>query len=171
MHRELEEIIDDLRIILVSTPDLLTFLPPEKGVWLPNPINIEMWRPKPRTEKDHTLVIGYYNPPEGEEKIYSVEHIERAIKNLKRKGFNFETKPIYWKPHRDMPSYYSSIDVYVDRLGMGWYGLSACEALASGLPVITYIQEDLRHLLLGKEPFLTSSKENLEKNLELILTD
>jgi len=172
MYKELKNIIDDLKIILVSTPDLLTFLPPEKGVWLPSPINIEMWHPKPTIEKERALVIGYYNPPHLQsEWIYCTKHIETAIKNLKRKGFEIETNTVYGKPHSAMPSYYSSIDVFVDRLGIGWYGLNACEAMASGLPLITYIREDLRQLLPRKEPFLISPKEKLEENLEMILSD
>lgn len=170
MHRELKEIIDDLTIVLVSTPDLLTFLPSEKGVWLPNPINVEMWRPKPRIETQRAPVVGYYNPPY-DDKNYCIDLVEMGIKHLKTKGLNFEIKPVYWKRHHEMPSYYASIDAYVDRLGMGWYGLSACEAMASGVPVITYIREDLRHLLPSKEPFLISSKEKFEENLEMMLCD
>jgi len=171
MHQELKEIIDELKIILVATPDLLDFIPSEKRVWLPFPINLDMWRSKPRTEKEHTLVVGYYNPPHDEREVYGIKYTKRAIKNLKRKGLNLETKPIYWKPHSTMPAYYSSIDIYVDRLGMGWYGVGACEAMASGLPVITYIREDLRHFLPAKEPFLISTKEKIEETLEMILSD
>lgn len=54
---------------------------------------------------------------------------------------------------------------------MGWYGLSACEAMASGLPLIAYTRNDLRHLLPSKEPFLISSKENLQESLEMLLSN
>lgn len=168
MHQELKEIIDDLRIVFVSTPDLLIFLPSEKSVWLPNPVNIAMWRPKAITENKDKLVVGYYDPPY-DDPNYCVDHIEKVIKRLRRKGLDFGTKSVYWKPHSAMPSYYSSIDIYVDRLGMGWYGLSGCEAMASGIPVICYIREDLRQLLPSDEPLLISSKEKFEENLELIL--
>lgn len=171
MQKELKDIIDELKIILVATPDLLAFVPSEKSVWLPFPINLDMWHPKSRTDKEHVPVIGYYNPPHDEREVYGVKYVEKAIKNLQRKGFNFETKPIYWQPHRTMPDYYSSLDVYVDRLGMGWYGVGACEAMASELTVMSYIREDLRHLLPKKEPLLISSKMNFEENLEMILGD
>jgi len=173
MNQELHKIIDHLKIVLVSTPDLLDFFPSEKGVWLPNPINVEMWYRKPRVRITEKLVVGYYNPPwhAYSERIYCAERIKSAIGNLKRKGVNVEGKPVYGKLHMEMPSYYSSIDVFVDKLGVGWYSLSCCEAMASGLPVITYVREDLRRFLKGIEPFLISSKENLEENLEKVLSD
>jgi len=170
-HLKLKDLIEELKIILVATPDLLAFIPSEKRVWLPFPINLDMWRPKPVTEKEHAPVVGYYNPPHDEREVYGIRYTQRAVKNLKRKGFNFETKPIYWRPHHTMPDYYSSIDIYVDRLGMSWYGVGACEAMASGLPVMTYIREDLRHLIPSKEPFLISTKEDFEENLEILLGD
>jgi len=174
MHLELRKIIDDLKIVLVSTPDLLEYLPKEKATWLPNPINVQLWNCKRTARLGTRFSAGYHRPSGNDirtEKIYTSQHIEKTIRSLEKRGFDIEAKPFHGIPHPEMPRCYSAVDLFIDKLGIGWYSLSACEAMASGLPVITYIRKDLRRLLPYKEPFLISSEENLKENLEKLLAD
>jgi glycosyltransferase involved in cell wall biosynthesis len=43
-----------------------------------------------------------------------------------------------------MPSLYKSCDAGVDQLLYGWYGNVSLELMASGVPVVCYIDEELR---------------------------
>jgi hypothetical protein len=46
-------------------------------------------------------------------------------------------------PHSEIPNYYGSLDLWVDRVGVGFYGYGPVEAAACGVPVIADISTEL----------------------------
>jgi len=116
----------------VSTPDLLAYAPDAE--WLPNPIDCERFTPA-ESKPPSPLRIGYYDPPGGGVYV-PTEMIRRAIAELQKSGWKVEAAPATNLPRNRMPEYYRSLTVWVDKLDGGFYGIMACEAAASGLPVI-----------------------------------
>jgi glycosyltransferase involved in cell wall biosynthesis len=148
----------------VSTPDLLAYDP--ESEWLPNPVDLEVFRPTERPP-DPVHRVGYYQPPGGSEYVPARE-IEQAVAKLRRSRFRVETFPASGLRHDEMPRYYHSLRVWVDRIGVGSYSLMACEAAASGIPVIACTSKIREHL--DKNPFYEATG-NLTGDLRYLLQE
>jgi hypothetical protein len=148
---------------LVSTPDLLERVP--QAEWLPNPIDLELFSPRETKHPDVVRRVGYY-APNWSGTYVPVNEIERAISTLQKDGLHVEAAPVGALAYDQMPDYYRSLAILVDKLEGGFYGLMGCEAAASGIAVIANtskvrsqlieepfyeftgsLTEDLRHLL------------------------
>jgi len=130
--RKGKQILVEFSHTFVSTPDLLEYSPGSE--WLPNPVDLEMFdHPERGPAEVHR--VGYYDPPP-ESGYVPTREIEAAVTHLQKEGFAVEAAPARRLWHNQMPSYYDSITIWVDKLEAGAYSLMACEAAASGLPVI-----------------------------------
>jgi glycosyltransferase involved in cell wall biosynthesis len=70
-----------------------------------------------------------------------------------------------------MENYYASIDIWVDRIGLGFYGFSAIEAAAMGIPVITQISEDAS-TYVPDCPFINAmSKQHVQRQILRLVED
>jgi glycosyltransferase involved in cell wall biosynthesis len=116
----------------VSTPDLLVYAPDAE--WLPNPIDCETFTPL-KSGAPATIRVGYYDPP-GAGVYVPTEMITRAIAEVRKAGWKVEAAPAINVPRAQMLEYYRSLTIWIDKLDGGFYGIMACEAAASGLPVI-----------------------------------
>jgi len=116
----------------VSTPDLLAYAPDAE--WLPNPIDCETFTPADG-ESHATLRVGYYDPPGGGPYV-PTEMIAHAIAEVRKAGWEVEAAPATNIPQVKMPEYYRSLTLWIDKLDAGVYATMACEAAASGVPVI-----------------------------------
>ena len=148
----------------VSTPDLLAYAP--RGVWLPNPIDCELFTPL-ESESPPNIRIGYYDPPGGGVYV-PTKMIAQAIAELQKSGVKVEGAPSTDLPRADMPEYYRSLTVWVDKLEGGFYGIMACEAAACGLPVIASTTK-ISHFLDQRVFYEFSG--NLVEDLRYLLQD
>ena len=146
----------------VSTPDLLEYSP--ESEWLPNPVDLEAF---PHSEREPTRFhrVGYYDPPP-ESGYVPTRDIEAAVADLRNDGFAVETVPARGLLHNEMPRYYSSVTVWIDKLQAGAYSLMACEAAATGIPVIASTSRMRRYL--NEHPFYEFSGD-LRKDLRYLL--
>jgi glycosyltransferase involved in cell wall biosynthesis len=147
----------------VSTPDLLAYAP--ESEWLPNPVDLEVFHPTERPP-DPVHRVGYYQSPGGSEYVPARE-IEQAVAKL-RSRFRVETLSASGLRHDEMPRYYHSLTVWVDKLNGGFYGLMACEAAVSGVPVIASTSRIRGHL--NREVFYEFTG-NLADDLQYLLED
>ena len=148
--------------ILVSTPDILGIAKRyrEDAEYLPNPINAELFYPKPtvqKGEKKRVLIASDSN--------WSVKGTDLAIKalsNIKAEvdvsiiqhGKDFEKttalatslgltlKILPKAPHEKLNEYYWDADVVIDRFALGSLGVASLEAIACGRPVLTYVSSE-----------------------------
>jgi hypothetical protein len=121
------------RQILVSTPDLLKILP--NATWLPNPINMEHFRP---------LQEHYGNKALYFRKWY--ENVEDELDTIcKKLGYVLRIKKKRDIPYGEMPNFLNEFDIYVDQF-VGDPSKTALEAMACGLAVIGY-PHDLKETL------------------------
>lgn len=151
--------------VLVSTPDLLDYVP--QAEWLPNPVDLEIFSPRRTEHSDKAYRVGYYSPRWSETYV-PVKEIERAISRLQGEGLPVEAAPAQTLRYDQMPDYYHSLTILVDKLEGGFYGLMACEAAASGIPVIACTSKIKSYL--REEPFYEFTG-NLAEDLRYLLED
>jgi glycosyltransferase involved in cell wall biosynthesis len=144
--------------ILVSTPDVLDIAKRyrEEAEYLPNPIDAELFYPKPtvqKGEKKRVLIASDSN--------WSVKGTDIAIKALSKirdevdvsivqHGKDFDKtaalasslglslKVLPKAPHEKLNEYYWNADVVIDRFALGSLGLTSLEAIACGRPALVY---------------------------------
>jgi glycosyltransferase involved in cell wall biosynthesis len=150
--------------ILVSTPDILGTAKRyrEDAEYLPNPVNAELFYPKPAVQKGkkkRVLIASDSN--------WSVKGTDIAIKALSKikeevdvsiiqhgKDFDKTTalasslglslKILPKALHEKLNEYYWDADVVIDRFRLGSLGVVSLEAIACGRPVVTYVSSEFQ---------------------------
>jgi glycosyltransferase involved in cell wall biosynthesis len=150
--------------ILVSTPDILGIAKRyrEDAEYLPNPVNAELFYPKPAVQKGkkkRVLIASDSN--------WSVKGTDTAIKALSKikeevdvsiiqhgKDFDKTTalasslglslKILPKALHEKLNEYYWDADVVIDRFRLGSLGVVSLEAIACGRPVVTYVSSEFQ---------------------------
>lgn len=138
----------------VSVPTILRKIP--DATWIPLPVETEVYAPSFRYKRgEGPIRVGYCNQSIDPTKTPYIprREIEVAIDKTNRKATACPLTGII--PHEEMPQYYANIDIWVDRVGLGFYGFAAVEAAACGIPVITHIDEDIRRKHVRNCPFIT----------------
>jgi len=136
--------------IYVSTPDLLSYVYSSKKdeVWenlpryIPNPILINDNNKQKSNEKAEWEIDIAHAPSNFKSK--GTDTIKKAVNEL-RKNPNLRIN--FWLmngfPHSDVIKTFQRADIIIDQLKIGWYGMTAIEAMSLGKPVMCYIQPDL----------------------------
>jgi glycosyltransferase involved in cell wall biosynthesis len=150
--------------VLVSTPDVLDLAKRfrEDAEYLPNPIDTELFYPKPVVQhegKKRVLIASDCN--------YDVKGTDIAIKALSKiedkvevsiikNGLDFSRtvalasslglslNVLSKVTHQKLNEYYWSADVVIDRFKLGSLGVVSLEAIACGRPIVTYVSSEFR---------------------------
>ncbi len=117
--------------VIVSTPDLLENAP-KKAIYLPNPIDIELFKPDNK-KKHKNFAIYVYAHYKGEKLDWPKKIAKR--RNLKLYIHDRKTKPIH---HREFPKLLNLFEYLIDRNYIPSLSKTALEALACGLKVIRW---------------------------------
>ena len=170
----LSALVDFADVSLVSLPGALQDVP--DGVWIPLPARTAMFHPRLR-EEHQGVRIGYSAQTLDASKVPLVP-VAEVVSAVRSAGAEALLAPLEGvRDQATMPSYYAGIDVWVDRIGCGFYGFAAVEAAAMGIPVITQIGEYERGFVPGC-PFVSVQRRDVgaavvdlirdrEKRLEL----
>ena len=120
-------------------PDLLNILPPGTQ-HLPyasfDPLQVSTSPPDPASAKP--LVFAHAPSHRGAK---GTAYVLAAVEALKNEGLNFEFELIEGVSREAAIKRYSTCDVVIDQLLVGWYGGLGAEAMALGKPVVAYIRE------------------------------
>lgn len=103
--------------------------------------------------------------------IKGTKYIEKAIKNLKKKGLKFKYKRVEKKPNHIAHQIYKSADIIVDQLLVGSFGTLAIEGMTYGKPVISYLLDDIRIKHCPDCPIYSANIDNIENRLETLIKD
>ncbi|MBS7612574.1 hypothetical protein KEJ27_10330 [Candidatus Bathyarchaeota archaeon] len=111
--------------VLVSTPDLLEVLP--DAIWLPNPIDMERFRQLKRHEGNKVLYFPSW-----------YENLELRLRRIcERLSYELTVQP-RTIPYENMHLFLNDFDIFIDRWSIKSYSKTALEAMACGLPVVSY---------------------------------
>ena len=152
--------------IFVSTPDLLEIVPEAKLV--PQTIDLSQWdyQLEPLGESPELIRIAY---PASINK--GTEIIERAVEDLKSRGYSVELVFIKDIPYREVAELYKACQIGIDNLlPLGWHGAISIELMALGRPVVCYISPELASQR-NDLPIVSATPRDLTKKLEILIRD
>ncbi len=150
-------------------PDLLHNLP-ENSIYLPIPFDdTPVFRNREKYNKDKFL-IGH---APSDRKTKGTKYIEQACSNLLDRGYSVELRIFESLDNQNLKNELLKIDLFIDQIIAGWYGVAALESISVGCPTIVYIRnKDLKFIpdrMREELPFISANKDNLEFILEKIL--
>jgi glycosyl transferase family 1 len=152
---------------LVTTPDLRDFAP--------NAIHFPFFVPPdvadraaecPRWPNRPWLKIVHATVHPG---IEGTEQIEAAIERLRGRGWPLEFQFLRLVERRAILDALKDADLAVGKMKMGYYANFQIEAMALGVPTITYVRDEFMTDELRASGFIFSSLEKLEETLEWLL--
>lgn len=151
----------------VSFPSLLKVVPDSR--WIPLPVDTIKFSPK-KLAVHEGVNVGYcaqqIDPIK--QPFIPIAETKSAVKKS-RKASERPLEGIV--SHNHIESYYASIDVWIDRVGLGFYGFSAIEAAAMGIPVITQIDEEAS-AYVPDCPFVNAkTRKHVEKEILRLIND
>lgn len=103
------------------------------------------------------------------------EFLIRSVEELRGEGLNIELVVLEGIPNEEIRTAMSDVDIMAESFVFG-YGMSGVEAMASGLPVMTNLGEEIdrgvhrRYAFLDECPILSTTPETLTSNLRLLVT-
>ena len=152
-------------VALVSTPDLLEFVP--GAILMPGPVDLEKWSPRPPrtapiTAQDPVRIL--HAPSDRE--IKGSRHLIDAVERLKAAGYPVELMMLEGVPHDQVAEFCSQADLAVDQLMIGAYGTVSIEMMAKGVPVVCRIRDDLRQHYPQDLPILSADPDSVYGVLE-----
>jgi len=123
---------------LVSTPDLLEYLP--RAQWVPVVVDVASWTPGPRV-MERAVPVVIHAPSRAA--IKGSTHVEKAVGPLVDAGVIDYRRISAVRPDR-MPTVLREADVVLDQFAIGSYGVLAVQAMAAGRVVVGDVTDDVR---------------------------
>jgi hypothetical protein len=152
--------------IFYVNPDLAHFLP-KRARFIPYS-HIEIPR-EPITDRlPFTRPLRVVHAPSSRD-AKGTRFVVTAIEDLRASGHDIELDLIEAIPHDEMRARLRGASLLIDQLFAGWYGGIAVEAMASGVPVMTFLRyadfDVVPHAMIDELPILPTSKETLRADL------
>ncbi len=127
------DIISRADVVVVSTPDLFDEGKQYGVYYLPNPVNLDLFRPMEHLRSRHQSAIYIYDPSSWA--LRDVDYAREIANNMKLKLYIHDRnkRPI---PYRYMPYVFNKFWYLIDKLSIYSLSLTALEALACNVKVV-----------------------------------
>jgi len=105
------------------------------------------------------------------------EFLLRAVEELKAEGLQVDIVLLEKVPNDEVPRVMQDVDILAEQLILTGYGLSAVEGMASGLPVLSNLENEAalrlfrRYSFLDECPILSTAPETVKDNLSRLVTN
>jgi predicted TIM-barrel fold metal-dependent hydrolase len=154
---------------LATTPDLLDFFPAAEHM----PFFAPEEAPEPLAEgspryPDRPLRIVHVTMHPG---IEGTEEIRRAAENLRARGFRLEFVFLKGVPHEQVMRELKDADLSIGKMKMGYYANAQIEAMALGVPTITWVRPEFMTEQLRDTGLIFSDLDRLEETLQYYLAN
>lgn len=168
--RRNRKILDSLQVpVFVSTPALLREVP--YATWLPVVIDPDLWE-NTATTLTTELPVVMHAP--SRDVLKRSDLIDGPLEELHNRG-DIEYRRIRGVPNSRMPELLAEADIVVDTVGTGNYGVAACEAMAAGRLVISYIPRQVRDVVRSETghdlPILGSDPDKVAETVLSAIKD
>ncbi len=163
--KTLEQWVHYSHALLVSEPDLCAFVP--NSILVPQAIDLSLWQPEARVSRKDNKIRIVHAPTMRRKK--GTEFIEQAVEQLKREGYPVELILAENMPFNKILEHYAQADIGVDQVLYGWHGKVSLELMAMKLPVICYIDEDLRRRYKPDLPIISATPTDLVEKLRMLI--
>jgi hypothetical protein len=114
------------------------------------------------------LLVGHF-PNHGYFK--GSKYLEAAIGKLRAEGHDIELLQLSGKPRDEILQAMAEVDVLVDQLVSGSFGLTAVEAMALGCPVICYLHDDVAIAERDACPVIPANPETIADVMRALYLD
>ncbi|SDZ38003.1 Glycosyl transferases group 1 [Micromonospora pattaloongensis] len=151
--------------LFVTTPDLLDDVP--WATWAPLVLDVDAWAcDRPILERTRPLVLHAPSTrwTKGTDRILS------DLQDLHDRKI-IEFRLIEGLPWSEMQALVKDADVVIDQLVMGSYCTFACEGMAAGKAVISYLDEDVHRRVDVRPPIVSATPSTVVKAIETLLDD
>ncbi|MEU5157033.1 glycosyltransferase family 1 protein [Glycomyces sp. NPDC021274] len=148
-----------------TTPDLLDDLP--DAVWVPVVVDVDSWDCD-RPVFERTVPVVVHAPSNRWTK--GTDLILPVLEDLQARGA-IELRLLEGVAHSRMREFVMDADLVVDQIGIGIYGVLACEAMAAGKPVTGCIGETAAKAYGPDLPVLHTTAETLGATVASLLDD
>ena len=129
-------------------------------------LDVEKMRPTAGPAvKGEKLTVGHF-PNHGYFK--GSKYLEAAIRKLQQEGLEIELLQLTGKPNSEIIEAMGEIDVLVDQLVSGSFGLTAIEAMAVGCPVVCYLHADVDIAEPEACPIIQANPDTIEDVLRAL---
>ena len=155
-------------VTLVSTPDLRDFVP--EGIHFPFfappdlPVSAELGLPQWPNKAVFRIVHATVHPG-----IEGTAEIQAIIRRLRDKGWPVQFEFLHLVEHHKVLDALREADLAIGKMKMGYYANFQIEAMAMGVPTITYVRDDLMTDELRNSGFIFATLQTLEETLEYYL--
>jgi glycosyltransferase involved in cell wall biosynthesis len=128
------------------------------------------------TTDGHNGVVKVLHAP-NHRGVKGSEFLFRAVEELIAEGLQIELILLEKVPNDRIRSVMQEVDVLADQFILPGYGLSAVEGMASGLPVLANLDDEVymklfrRYSFLNECPILSTTPESLKCNLRSLVID
>jgi glycosyltransferase involved in cell wall biosynthesis len=151
--------------VLVTTPDMLDFLPAAAHMPFFAP-QVAPAAPRPRSAGEEFVVVHITNQPG----IEGTRHVEAAIERLRARGHRIRLVWLCNRPHEEVLAAAAAADLAVGKLKMGYYANAQIETMALGVPTITHVRDAFMTEELRQSGFIFATPATLEATIEHYLT-
>ncbi|BCL16614.1 glycosyltransferase family protein [Micromonospora sagamiensis] len=151
--------------LFVTTPDLLDDVP--WATWAPLVVDVDGWAcDRPVMERSRPVVL---HAPS----TRWTKGTDRILPDLQelhdRKVIDFRL--VEGMPHDEMRRLVFEADVVTEQFVMGTYGTFACEAMAAGKLVVSYLSESVHERVDLRPPIVNATATTLVKTIESLIED
>lgn len=158
--------------VIVGSYHMLDYVPAGAHVVLPG-LDLAQW-PRPQGRQTQAGPVRIVHAP-SRRKTKGTAQVLVALEVLRDRGLPFELELIEGVPHAQAVKIYSTCDIAIDQLLVGWYGIFALETMALGKTVLGYISAQNADRLEGargvRPPLVSVSPDTLAGELESLILD
>jgi len=147
--------------IWVSTPDLIEFIP--KSKLMPQAIDINNFHFRKPSSVNNSSIRIIHSP--SSLNIKGTKYIIEALKHNKINGKSIELVLLHNVSHDEISMISKSCDIAIDQLLIGSYGSYAAEMMATGLPTLCYIRDDLQKIYPHSLPLISTDYKRLKYSI------
>lgn len=153
-------IVDDFDgRVLVSTPDLLDYVP--RAVWVPIVVGIASFAPTPPPLTGRRPVVAHAPSSSW---LKGSEWVDPVLQRMDAAGLLTYRRVENIAPIM-MPSLLREVDVVVDQIVLGNPGVLAAQAMAAGRLVLAHLPESVRRRFADAPPVVETTPATLEQVL------
>lgn len=153
--------------VFYSTPDMAFDLP--DATWLPVVVDIDAWvSTTPLLERERPVVV--HIPSQRTPPIKGTQFIDPVLRKLADAGRIEYISPSSI-PHAEMRELVRSVDIVVDQLLSGCYGVATIEALAAGRVTFGRFAPQVEALMPEVPPVFQATPDTLEEEICKVLDD
>lgn len=168
--RSNQKLLSELGVpTFVSTPALMIEQP--EATWLPVAIDTSEWS-SAHVPLVREVPVVVHAP--SREVIKRSDLIDAALSKLDGEGL-ISYRRIAGLPNSEIPAIFADADVLVDAVGTGNYGVAACEGMASGCVVVSYVDPQVARFVrseTGRDlPIVHTEPDQLEDTIRRVLGD